>query len=64
MQRSRLRWFGHTKKRDNDDVGKKILRLELPGKRPRGSPKRRFMDVIKEDMRVIGVRGDGVRWGG
>ena len=24
--------------------------MELPGKRKRGSPKRSFMDVVKEDM--------------
>ena len=27
-----------------------MLRMELPGKRKRGRPKRRFMDVVKEDM--------------
>ena len=25
-------------------------RMELPGKRKRGRPKMRFMDVVKEDM--------------
>ena len=24
--------------------------LELPGKRKRGRPKRRFLDIVKEDM--------------
>ncbi len=27
-----------------------MLRMELPGKRKRGRPKRRFMDVVKENM--------------
>ena len=27
-----------------------MLRLELPGKRKRGRPKRKFMNVVKEDM--------------
>ncbi|KAF7645989.1 hypothetical protein LDENG_00195280 [Lucifuga dentata] len=43
-----------------------MLRLELPGKRSRGRPKRRFMDVAKEDMKLVGVREeeaeDRVRW--
>ena len=26
-----------------------MLRMELPGKRKRGRPKRRFMDVVKEN---------------
>ena len=32
-----------------------MLRMELPGKRKRGSPKRRFMDVVKEDMAEVEV---------
>ena len=29
--------------------------MELPGKRKRGRPKSRFMDVVKEDMAVVEV---------
>ena len=29
--------------------------MELPGKVKRGSPKRRFMDVVKEDMAEVEV---------
>ena len=29
--------------------------VELPGKRKRGKPKRRFMDVVKEDMAEVEV---------
>ena len=36
-------------------IGKWMTCLELPGKRRRGRPKTRFMDVIREDMRVVGV---------
>ena len=32
-----------------------MLRIELPGKRKRGRPKRRFMDVVKEDMAEVEV---------
>ena len=32
------------------------MRLELPGRRPRGRPKKGFMDVEKEDMKLVGVR--------
>ena len=30
--------------------------MELPGRRPRGRPERRFMDAVKEDMQIVGVR--------
>ena len=32
-----------------------MLRMVLPGKRKRGRPKSRFMDVVKEDMDEIEV---------
>ena len=32
------------------------MRLELPGRRSRGRPNRRLMDVEKEDMKLVGVR--------
>ena len=32
-----------------------MLRVELPGKRKRGRPKRRFIDVVKEDMAEVEV---------
>ena len=36
-------------------MGRRMLRMELPGKRKRGRPKRRFMDVVKEDMAEVEV---------
>ena len=41
---------------DSGYIGKRMLEMELPGRRRRGRPKRRFMDVVKEDMQVVGVR--------
>ena len=32
-----------------------MLRMELPGKRKRGRLKRRFTDVVKEDMAAVEV---------
>ena len=31
------------------------MEIELPGKRKRGRPKRRFLDVVKEDMGKVGA---------
>ncbi|MED6249491.1 hypothetical protein ATANTOWER_015053 [Ataeniobius toweri] len=33
-----------------------MLRRELPGRRPRGRPKRGFMDGVKESIKVVGLR--------
>ena len=56
MRESRLRWYGHVMRRDQEYVGRKMMEMELPGKRRRGKPKRRFLDVVKEDMKEVGAK--------
>ena len=53
---ARLRWYGHVLRKDDGYIGRRrMLRMELRGKRKRGRPKRRFMDVVKEDMAEVEV---------
>lgn len=33
-----------------------MLRLEQPGRRPGGGPKKRFMVGVEEDTRLVGMR--------
>ena len=42
--------------RDQDYVGRKMMKMELPGKRKRKRPKGRFLDVMKEDMGEVGAK--------
>ena len=56
MRESRMRWYGHVMRRDQEYVGRKMMEMEFPGKRRRGRPKRRFLDVVKEDMKEVGVK--------
>ncbi|KAI5093285.1 hypothetical protein C0J45_16423, partial [Silurus meridionalis] len=56
MREARLRWFGHVQRREMGYIGRRMLRMESPGRRKRGRPRRRFMDVVREDMQVFGVK--------
>ena len=59
---TKLRWFGY----GVQNISRRMMRLELPSRRPGRRPKRRFMDAVTEDMKLVGVRkkeaDDRVRW--
>ena len=57
---TRPRWFGHVQRRDSEYIGRRMMRLELTSRSPRGGPKIRFMDVVKVDMKEDAE--DRVRW--
>lgn len=61
----RLRWFGQLQRRDGEGISRNTL-LRLVSDRTRGRPKRRFLDVVKEDVKLVVVREDdgedGARW--
>ena len=67
MREGRLRWYGHIMRRDQEYVGRKMMKIELPGKRKRGIRKRTFLDVVKEDMEEVGAKETDVEdrkvWG-
>ncbi|KAK3571485.1 hypothetical protein QTP86_012831 [Hemibagrus guttatus] len=56
VRETRLRWFGHIQRRDSEYIGRRMLDMGLPGRRQRGRPKRRYMDGINEDMKLVGAR--------
>ena len=56
IREGRLRWYGHVMRRDQEYVGRQMMEMELLGKRKRGRPKRRFLDVVKEDVEEVGVK--------
>ena len=50
VQESRLKWYGHVLRREDEYVGKRVMAMEVPGKRRRGRPKRRWSDIIRNDL--------------
>jgi len=58
MRESRLRWFDHVKRRS---VAAPVRRCEMivpGGKRWRGRPKKSLEEVVREDLRVVGLTED------
>ena len=39
LRNARLHWYGHVKRREEDYVGKKMMEMEVPGRRKRGRPR-------------------------
>ena len=52
IQESRMRWYGHLKRRDGEEhVGREAMEMEVEGTRGRGRPKTRWKDCIRNDLR-------------
>jgi hypothetical protein len=47
-----LRWFGHVKRKGDNDWVRKCTELVVDGKRPRGRPRRPWGDVVKDNMKI------------
>ena len=61
LRNARLCWYGHVKRREEDYVGKKMMEMTVLGRRKRGRPGRRWIDLVREDMEMVGARkGDEV----
>ena len=60
LRNARLRWYGHGKRREGY-VGKRMIEMAVPGRRKRGRPRRRWMDLVRKDLERVGAKeGDEV----
>ena len=51
----RIQWFGHIMRGSDMKIIKTVMSWKPTGKRPRGRPRKRWMDVVEEDLKRIGV---------
>lgn len=51
----RLKWFGHVKRREATNKVRATLDWQPKGKRPKGRPKKRRIDGIKQDLQMMEV---------
>ena len=66
LRNAKLRWYGHLKRREEGYMGKRMMEMAVPGRRKRGRPRRRSMDLARDDMKRVGAREgdevDRVKW--
>ena len=55
IKKSRLRWFGHVERKDDNDWVKRCIMREVEGIRQRGRPKKTWWDYVKNDMESLGL---------
>ena len=55
IKKSRLRWFAHVERKDDNDWVKHCITWEVEGIRQRGRPKKTWWDCVKNDMESLGL---------
>ena len=56
MRETRLKWFGHMKRRSVDAPLRRCERINIPeGKTGSRRPKKSLDEVIREDLKVVGL---------
>jgi len=55
IKKSRLRWFGHVERKDDNDWVKHCMTWEVEGIRQTGRLKMTWWDCVKNDMESLGL---------
>ena len=55
VRQAQLRSSGRVKRRDKEDIGGRMLGMEIPGRMKGNDQRERFLDVVKEDMQLVTV---------
>jgi hypothetical protein len=54
----RLHWFGHVQRMEENRIPKRVFYMNLESTRPRGIPRNRWQDEVRDDGRI----GDEEEW--
>ena len=58
LRKKRMLWYGHVLRKEGEDTTKKMLNMQVQGKRRKGRPKKRWLDNIREDMKEYKMTED------
>ena len=53
LRKRRLFWFGHVKRRDENDPISRVQEVVAPGRRPRGRPKKTWQECVHQDLQQL-----------
>ena len=59
LMRRRLEWLGHLARMTPERIPKITLFSWLPQTRPQGGPRRRWRDLVKSDLKAVGIQERG-----
>ena len=54
----RMAWLGHVMQMEGKRIPKRVLEWKPTGRRNRGRPRKKWLEDIKEDIQIMGIR----RW--
>jgi enoyl reductase-like protein len=55
ISKHRLKWFGHISRMNENNWIRKCLEMEIEGKRERGRPAKKWLDLVNKDMKENGI---------
>jgi hypothetical protein len=55
MRSNRLAWYGHIMQRDESHITTTVMSMNVDGYPSRVRPGKRWMDRVKDDMKIEGV---------
>ena len=58
LRQKRLHWYGHVKRREEDNLSRKMMDVIVLGMRRRGRPRLRWTDNNREDMTKYELTAD------